>query len=204
MYNIFVTENNVMKILPLADEYQMQKLKLECENFLIFELANISEQENVVRYLVLAQKYNLDRLLEMTVDMTSQLPLGTLEGHEDYQLIEQETLLKIVTLRAKQLEIISDKHEQVSISWEKKCNETEDVLKKMSREKLTVKRLLDEVEIAWEIKGSDARCIDPVHIYGPRNYSCEKCTRQVETYIQSKIWYLLNRGSTYSGISWPQ
>ena len=128
MYNIFVTENNVMKILPLADEYQMQKLKLECENFLIFELANISEQENVVRYLVLAQKYNLDRLLEMTVDMTSQLPLGTLEGHEDYQLIEQETLLKIVTLRAKQLEIISDKHEQVSISWEKKCNETEDVL----------------------------------------------------------------------------
>ena len=80
----------------------------------------------------------------------------------------------------------------------------EELLKRAGRDKLTIKCALDQVDGAWEMKGSDARCIDPVHIYGPRQYSCEKCTKQLHTYIQSKVGFLLNRGANWAGINWPE
>ena len=152
----------------------------------------------------MAQKFNLERLLDSAVDLVSDLTVNDLESHPDYKDIERETMVKILRKRVTTLERDNAKVSQSSESWRKKAEELEDCLKKMSREKFTIKRTLDEVSSAWDAKNCDARCIDPVHIYGPRHFHCEKCTRQVHTYIQGKVCFLLNKGSTWSGITWPQ
>ena len=199
----------------------MQKLKSDCETWLLHQLAS---QEHTVqiepvkadeadqevyrkqqlRYLGMAQRYNLPGLLDRSVDMVSSMSAKDLHEHPDFDTIEQDTLVKILTHRVYALEKNQSKLTQSVDHWRGKCEDAQDCLMRLGREKLTIKRSLDEAEAAWEVKSSDCRCIDPVHIYGPRNYNCEKCTRQVHTYIQSKIWYLLNRGVTCSGITWPQ
>ena len=205
-----VSEENVLSILPLADEYQMAKLKQDCENWLLAQLEHLpgssdaSSIDLYMRYLTTAQKYRLEHLMDTAIEQVSALNMGELEACEHYKEIEQSTLVTILKRRVQALESANAKLNSISESWRRKHDDLEDCLKKMSREKLTIKRALDEVDGAWELKGSDARCIDPVHIYGPRNYSCDKCTRQVNTYIQAKIWYLLNRGSTSAGITWPK
>lgn len=157
-----------------------------------------------MRYLSMAQQYTLDQLLEKTVELVSVLAVNELENHPEYGNIERDTMVKILKKRVQNLERGNAKLAQSSDSWRKKAEELEDCLKKMSREKLTIKRTLDEISGSWEAKNSDARCIDPVHIYGPRHFDCEKCTKQIHTFIQAKANYLLNKGSTWSGITWPQ
>lgn len=212
----------MQKVLPLADEYQMQKLKGDCESWLLHQLAvhtpklypdqlkqevAVTEETPIdqqLRYLTMAQRYNLPGLLDRAVDLASSIPVQELESHPEYDNIEQDTLLQILKTRMQTLEKNQTKLTQSVDHWRTKYEEAEDCLMRLGREKLTIKRSLDEAEAAWDLKSSDCRCIDPVHIYGPRNYSCEKCTRQMHTYIQSKIWFLLNRGATCSGITWPQ
>ena len=198
----------MLRILPLADEYQMAKLKQDCELWLLAQLDHLpvsaDNTDFYLRYLTTAQRFCLDHLMERTIDLVSELSIDELERSAEYEGVEQATLISILKRRVETLEKSNIKLNSVAESWRRKHDDLEECLKKMSREKLSIKRTLDEVEGAWELKGSDARCIDPVHIYGPRNYSCDKCSRQVNTYIQSKVWYLLNRGSTSAGITWPQ
>lgn len=137
------------------------------------------------------------------MELAAQMPVDEFENSVNCKDLNQETVSLVYRTRVAALEKSNAKLQQSNETWEKKCQEIEDSSKKLSRDKETIKRTLDEIEAAWETKGPEARCIDPVHIYGPRNYCCEKCTRQVNTYIQSKVWYLLNRGSTWSGIQWP-
>ena len=218
-----------MHILPLADEYQMMKLKSDCETWLLHQLhttnttspsspttttSSSSSPSSVpaqhgLKFVSLAQQYQLERLLEAAVELLAGddaklRAVEELERHPDYDAIETGTLVRILRRRVTVLEKQHGKLVKTNDTWRKKCEDLEDCLKKMSREKLTIKRALDEVEGAWELKGSDARCIDPVHIYGPRNFTCETCTKQMQTYMQGKIHFLLNRGSNWSGITWPQ
>ena len=194
----------MLTILPLADEYQMYKLKQDCELWLMHQLSVLPSGEQQMAYLSIAEKYSLDRLLENTVTLVSDMTVEDLERNPDYENLEQDTVVRILKRRVQSLETGNRKLQQSTDSWRQKCEDLQDCLMKMSREKLVIKRYLDEVEGSWELKGSDARCIDPVHIYGPRNYACEKCSRQVHTYIQAKVWHLLNRGSTCSAINWPE
>ncbi len=183
----------------------MGKVKWDCESWLLSQLDSVAtSSEQQMKYVTLAQQYRLGRLLDKSVEMVSDLAVKELETHSDYADLDQGTIVKILKHRVQALEKSDAKLKHSMDNWRKRCEELEDVLKKMGREKLTIKKALDEMESAWEAKGSDTRCIDPVHIYGPRHYKCEKCTQQVRTYIQSKVWYLLNKGSTWSGVAWPQ
>lgn len=194
---------NVLAVLPLADEYQMTKLKSDCERWLLQQMDRSPPDDECIKFLALAEKHSLTNLQDRTIDLVSNMTLRDLETHPDFGQLSNGTMVRVLKTRVENLENFNVKLRSSNDTWRSKCEDVEDVLKKMGREKLTIKYTLDEIETAWETKKSDARCIDPVHIYGPRNYACEKCTRQVHTYLQAKVWYLLNRGSTSSGISWP-
>ena len=94
----FVSDDNVLQILPLADEYQMHKLKGDCDNCLLHQVERETKPAEGVAYLNMAQTYNLKRLRESSIELCSKLPLNVLErvpGFNDLDPANQIEVLKV-------------------------------------------------------------------------------------------------------------
>lgn len=79
-----VTENNVFFLLDLAQEYQMDQLRRLCEECLIGK----TSKSKAIVFLVLAQKYGLDRLAAECITHGANLSLREIRGHEQYNLLD--------------------------------------------------------------------------------------------------------------------
>ena len=88
--------DNILQILPLSDEYQMKKQKVDCENFLLCQLEHVTSPTEGLGYLKLAQKYNLSRLRENSVNLVSTLPLEALEELPEYSDIDAAVLVTVL------------------------------------------------------------------------------------------------------------
>ena len=197
----------------------MGKIKSDCELWLLDQLRTrgsvTTPTENpeesrakdiamVLQYLDIAQKFNLAHLRDEAVQLISCLDVEELEARPEYEKLSSEIVVQILKYRVQRLEKTVGKSKRKIDFWRKQSEEMEDLVKRNSREKLSVKRVLDELDVAWDIKSPDTRCIDPVHIYCPRIYSCEQCTKQLQTFMKTKVNFLLNKDANCSGINWPQ
>ena len=76
---IYILDNNVYVILPLADEYQTERLFLDCEQFLL-------KTPSVAR-LVIAERYNLKMLEDACVQHLEMTRYKVIRENEDYKNI---------------------------------------------------------------------------------------------------------------------
>ncbi|XP_071099083.1 BTB and MATH domain-containing protein 36-like [Haliotis cracherodii] len=110
-----VTRETVDKLLELADEYQIVGLKRRCEEFLL-PLCKTSIYEHVhdcndtVHFLYLADKYELETLLEIATDTLSNVSINqirygfSIANHEDYTKLSSRGLAKLLRKRVDYLE----------------------------------------------------------------------------------------------------
>ncbi|XP_041363961.1 uncharacterized protein LOC121379416 [Gigantopelta aegis] len=96
-----IDEYRANTLLPLADEYDITNLRQTCEQVLCVCLAKGSLNV-VIRYLQLAEQFNLKNLIEKALTRAAELNIK----HEDavdktHTVIEDSTLITILEKRAK-------------------------------------------------------------------------------------------------------
>ena len=64
-----ITEDNAVLLLPLAEEYQMDKITCRCEEHLL-------NGASTVKSYLIAQQYNLKRLLESNLSYLKRAPVS--------------------------------------------------------------------------------------------------------------------------------
>ena len=93
-----VDERNYNFLLSLAQEYQMMKLTEKCEDYLMVALAK-KQGSDVMKTLVLAQDYALERLLDECIDRTQMLSINDVKRHPLYDQIEPLSQRRMIELQ---------------------------------------------------------------------------------------------------------
>ncbi|XP_041374221.1 BTB and MATH domain-containing protein 38-like [Gigantopelta aegis] len=99
-----VRADNVEMVLPLADEYQVLQLKKKCETFLMEKELGQS-YKRLVHSIVLAEKYNLEKLLEEATDIASRKMLSELKKEAEFATISTSTQNKLMLKRIDAIEM---------------------------------------------------------------------------------------------------
>lgn len=103
-----VTLENVFQILPLADEYQVESLKKDCEQCLLQELTNVRYGHkccvSVCRYLQQASLYSLDKLEEKCIEDLREKPQRDIDIGENAYPLPLECKNKLLVRINMQLE----------------------------------------------------------------------------------------------------
>ncbi|XP_045208087.2 uncharacterized protein LOC123559973 [Mercenaria mercenaria] len=74
-----ICDQNVYRLLPLAEEYQVSYLKSRCEDFLIGRINEETSPDDLYHMLQLASTYNMDRLHAECVSETSKKSIEDLD-----------------------------------------------------------------------------------------------------------------------------
>ena len=90
------SDDNVLRILSLSEEYQMQKQKFDCENCLLLQVNRETRQKEGVTYLTIAQKYNLIRLRDRSADLASKWQLNDLEQIPEFNDLDPTYQLAVL------------------------------------------------------------------------------------------------------------
>ena len=75
----YILDNSVYVVLPLADQYQIERLVLDCEQFLL--------KTPSVAHLVTAERYNLKMLEDACVQHLEMTRYKVIRANEDYKNI---------------------------------------------------------------------------------------------------------------------
>ncbi|XP_029203609.2 BTB/POZ domain-containing protein At4g08455-like [Acropora millepora] len=93
-----ITKLNCDFLLILAHEYQMTHLIKKCESYLLENVAG-GERFDFLDLLVLAQKFDMKRLLDECIKKTERLSLEELKSQQAYKEIEPLYQLKMIELQ---------------------------------------------------------------------------------------------------------
>ena len=93
-----VNEQNCYFLLVLADEYQMTQLIKKCESYLLEYVAG-QKRFDVLNMLVIAQNFDLKRLLDECIKKTESLSLEELKTQQKYEEVEPLYQLKMIELQ---------------------------------------------------------------------------------------------------------
>ena len=93
-----VDEYNCHFLLDLAREYQMTQLTKKCETYLL-EYVVSHERFDVLNVLVMAQDFDLKRLLDECIKKTESLSIEELKRQQTYEEIEPLYQLKMIELQ---------------------------------------------------------------------------------------------------------
>lgn len=91
-----IDKENVLVVLPLADEYQVYPLRKRCEQFLLEYLkSNVSQMDKseILRCYTMGHNYNIVGIGELCIKrmcLHSELELG----EDDVKLMDKDTLVK--------------------------------------------------------------------------------------------------------------
>ena len=107
-----VTNENCYFLLKLADEYQMEDIREECENVLV-NLVSKKPGNTFLSDLTFAQDYELNKLLETIVNRACQLRLCDFQNHEMYDKMNPRIYKQIVEGIIKRLERSSEQLSEV-------------------------------------------------------------------------------------------
>lgn len=90
-------DDNVELILPLAHEYQIEKVLDRCESILM-------SQASSVKNFNLAQKYNLRKLQDSNLSYIKRTPVAKLKAAPDFDCLDRELVLSILMEKCEKLE----------------------------------------------------------------------------------------------------
>lgn len=112
MPNLFfsLSDDNVYKILPLTDEYQIQWLKNASEEFLVERILqeaasgeHLRDSHEISRFIVqhiyLAQLYSLEGMFSVATNIAAELPFSALKSSEIFSSLDCKTLTSIYEKR---------------------------------------------------------------------------------------------------------
>ena len=91
-----ISGSSVYEILPLAVEYQIEDTKAQCEDYL--------EKHPTVKHLVLAEKYDLNKLHNSCLEMMKNVTLENLQAQPEYELLSRENVETLLVHKYKELE----------------------------------------------------------------------------------------------------
>ncbi|KAJ7384418.1 hypothetical protein OS493_021830, partial [Desmophyllum pertusum] len=91
---------NCQFLLELAEEYQMERVKQLCCEYLSCNV----QDTNCVKFYMIADKFGLDSLLKETLQESKYLPLSSLENDEVFKELPDKTKLEICKTRIQELE----------------------------------------------------------------------------------------------------
>ena len=83
-------------MLPLCEEYQMLRQKVDCETCLMLQVERETQPKEGVTYLIIAQKYNLIRLRGKSADLVSKLQLKILEQMSEFNDLDPTYQLAVL------------------------------------------------------------------------------------------------------------
>ena len=98
-----VNESNCYFLLALAEEYQMAKLTQKSEDYLL-EAVKKKQGVHVLKTLVVAQSYSLEKLLAECISQTQSLSLKEVKRHKMYEQIEPLSQRKMIELQMQKVE----------------------------------------------------------------------------------------------------
>lgn len=162
MHSLFLVETNVKFLLELSEEFQINRVKERCEQFLV-------NQERSLGILVLAEKYKLRSLYKRCMEYAKTKTLEELDSSPECKKLSQETLLQIYHDKIDMLRDYSKDLTQRDRKTKQDC-ET------LRMEKENMKRSLQSIQKLWEAPSK--RCFR--HIADSAfNYSCPECNEKI-------------------------
>ena len=142
-----ITEHNCDFLLILAHEYQMTHLIKKCESYL---LENVTGEKrfDVLNLLVVAQKFDLKRLLDECIKKTESLSLEELKRQQTYKEIEPLYQLKMTEL---QMDKVRKENARLKTLAREACRDWESIVhilanhaSRTNDRRLTLPRLTEE------------------------------------------------------------
>lgn len=78
---MYFSDENVMRLLPLVDEYDITALKQQCEKVLMTFDCDME-------IVLIAHNYNMPKLLQQSIEKCAMLPLASLDHHSDSEILQ--------------------------------------------------------------------------------------------------------------------
>ncbi|XP_021379288.1 BTB and MATH domain-containing protein 38-like [Mizuhopecten yessoensis] len=163
-----ISDGNVRFLLELAEEYQIDRIKRRCEDFLLTQQSNLEA-------LFLAQKFRLRTLYRRCVNCSKTKSLRDLERNPNYVKLSAET--KVEVLKAK-TEMLCD--------YTKNLENRETLLSRKSdlltMERDNMKASLQAIHGIWGVPNK--RCYK--HVTDKDfNFSCSDCNENMYREIRA-------------------
>lgn len=95
-----VTDENCQFLLELSDEYQMERVKELCCEYLSCHV----QDTNCVKFYMIGDRFGLDAVLKETLQESKYLRLSCLEKDEFFKELPDKTKLEICKARIQELE----------------------------------------------------------------------------------------------------
>ena len=117
-----LNEENIERILPLADEYEVKDLLKECDDVCVEQLKTSKslngfqsmflipyetyrpKLSDVVHMLVLSEKYNLKRTWHTAFDMATKMCFSNLRNEDEFKKVSSQTITLLMASRIEALE----------------------------------------------------------------------------------------------------
>ncbi len=110
---LFISDENVLQILPLAQEYQIVKVTERCEEYLL-------SQSSSIKNFLLAQKYDLKKLYESNFAYLKRAPVARLKSQAEFKTLDQDVLIELLMEKCDKFESNLDNLREVRMVLERK------------------------------------------------------------------------------------
>ena len=150
-------------LLDLAEEYEMDSMKLRCEDFLI-------SQDKSLEILVLAEKFNLKTLFKRSIEYARTRTLEELERSPEYKILSPDTIIKIYKEKIDMMRDYANDLKQ----QEKKVTHQRDQLE---CEKEGMIGVFQSIQKLWDMPNK--RCYR--HMTDEKyDYTCRDCNEKIQ------------------------
>ncbi|XP_063406733.1 BTB and MATH domain-containing protein 38-like [Mytilus trossulus] len=162
-----ISEENVSYLLELSEEYEIERIKKRCEEFLL-------NQERSIQSLYLAQKHGLKNLFKVCFEFAKTRTVEELESSPEYKLLDKDVVIKIYSEKVNIMRNYANDLRQSESRLEITCD-------KLKVEKENMKRSLQLVQDIWTTPNK--RCYK--HITQETfDFSCSDCNDKVRWEIR--------------------
>lgn len=102
-------EKAVYRLLPLVDEYQIEWLKVYCEEYLLQAIVakenqGFSPAEYFLKHLYIADRHSLQNLSKLAIELCKTIPTRTIEEAPSFSQLDDHRRWMLMRLRATHLE----------------------------------------------------------------------------------------------------
>ncbi|XP_062580286.1 BTB and MATH domain-containing protein 38-like [Saccostrea cucullata] len=157
-----ISDTNVKFLLQLSDEFQINRVKERCEQFLI-------NQDRSLGILVLAEKYNLRSLYKQCMEYAKTKTLEELDSSPEIKRLSSKTVLQIYHDK---IEMLRDYSNDITQRDRRTMLDCET----LRMEKANMLRSLQGIQKLWDTPSK--RCFR--HIADSAfNYSCADCNEKI-------------------------